>query len=73
MTHDPLCARTPTGVHYVGVCTCALIAKVRADEREKAARRVTKFFWPDGGSWMSANTTFDRLGRGAVQALRGEA
>ena len=32
MTHDPLCARTPTGVHYVGVCTCDLIAKVRADE-----------------------------------------
>jgi hypothetical protein len=35
MTHDPLCARTPTGVHYVGVCTCDLIAKVRADERNK--------------------------------------
>ena len=33
MTHDPLCARTPTGVHYVGTCTCHLIAKVRDEER----------------------------------------
>ena len=40
MTHDPLCARTPTGVHYVGTCTCNLIAKVRADERMKAGQRV---------------------------------
>lgn len=37
MTHDPLCARTPTGVHYVGVCTCDLIAKVRADQIERDA------------------------------------
>lgn len=36
MTHDPLCARTPTGVHYVGTCTCDLIAKVRADTLDKA-------------------------------------
>lgn len=35
MTHDPLCARTPTGVHYVGTCTCNLIAKVREDERHR--------------------------------------
>lgn len=34
VTHDPLCAKSPTGVHYIGVCTCDLIAKVRADQRE---------------------------------------
>ena len=40
MTHDPLCARTPTGVHYVGTCTCNLIAKVRADERERSQDEI---------------------------------
>lgn len=39
-SHDPFCAKSPTGVHYIGVCTCDLIAKVRADERMKAASRV---------------------------------
>jgi hypothetical protein len=29
--HDPLCARTPTGIHYIGTCSCELIAKVRED------------------------------------------
>ena len=45
MTHDPLCARTPTGVHYVGVCTCDLIAKVRADQVERDATIVQGFGW----------------------------
>lgn len=40
MTHDPMCARSPTGVHYVNTCTCQLIAKVRADERKQAEARV---------------------------------
>lgn len=40
MTHDPLCAKSPTGVHYVGTCTCALIYRVREDERQEAGQRV---------------------------------
>ena len=76
MTHDPLCHLSrETGEFNLMADRCyycKLIAKVRADEREKAARRVTEFFWPHGGSWMSANTTFDRLGRGAVNAVRGK-
>ena len=45
MTHDPLCqvqAWTPLERELDGnfYCQCALIAKVRADEREKAAKRV---------------------------------
>lgn len=40
MNHDPLCVKTPTGVHYVGTCTCALIYRVREDERQEARQRV---------------------------------
>ena len=70
MTHDPLCARTPTGVHYVGTCTCNLIAKVRADERgedgkeddrkaerDKVAREILDsetFMWLMAGSEREA-------------------
>lgn len=38
MTHDPLCSFEV--YHTTDVCECSLIAKVRADEREKAAQRV---------------------------------
>lgn len=60
MTHDPLCARTPTGVHYVGTCTCNLIAKVRADERDKTLddainlleeMNCKRLWWDDMLTW----------------------
>lgn len=47
-------------------------ALVRADEREKAARRVSEVFWPTDGSWVSEETTFDSIGRAAIAAVRGE-
>ena len=71
-THDPLCAKSPTGVHYIGVCTCDLIAKVRADERYEAFKRARRFLsnnYP-AGLFMTAaefashairNTPFDEL------------
>ena len=49
MTHDPLCQTLshhhpdayPCDCHFCQVwCDCEHIAKVRADEREKAAKRV---------------------------------
>ena len=68
MTHDPLCARTPTGVHYVGTCTCNLIAKVRADERKKAGARVANLTsWEDG--WPE-NVVVSRMS--AIYAAEGE-
>ena len=60
MTHDPLCARTPTGVHYVGTCTCNLIAKVRADERDNTLddainlleeMNCKRLWWDDMLTW----------------------
>jgi len=45
--HDPMCNY---GWDFCNVCTCGLIAKVRADEREKAAKFVT---------WMCSQTTHD--------------
>ena len=47
MTHDPMCAKSPTGVHYVGTCTCDLIAKVEArctpnHFRERIERLIAK-------------------------------
>ena len=42
-THDPLCPkRTPiTWNRHAAICHCDLIAEVRADERERAAQRVS--------------------------------
>ena len=58
MTHDPLC-RVAQGIRdgeccaddplFGFPCQCALIAKVRADEREQAGRRVAERpYWEDG-------------------------
>lgn len=46
-SHDPLCAKSPTGVHYVGTCTCDLIAKVREDEQLKQYEAQSGN-WEDG-------------------------
>ena len=43
MTHDPMCRNAKRiDPHYdtQGRCDCDLIARVRADERERAAERV---------------------------------
>ena len=82
MSHDPLCSHTRLDHDddctkcSVRGCEWALLAATRADEREKAAQRVAEVFWPHGGPWMSANTTFDKLGRAARYAalypVRGE-
>lgn len=43
-THDPLCDSQPEyfdgSILWPEHCTCHIIVKVRADEREKAAQRV---------------------------------
>lgn len=42
--HDPLCSNQPGyfdgSIDWYAQCECALIAKARADEREKAAQRI---------------------------------
>lgn len=55
MNHDPLCpvyvyGKCPCHDNCpVLRCECALIAKVRADEREQAAQRVAALpHWEDG-------------------------
>jgi hypothetical protein len=72
MTHDPLCARTPTGVHYVGTCTCDLIAKVREDQTErciKATRAVPSETTTSGDHWTPIPGT--RVQHQIVVALQG--
>jgi len=52
MSHDPLC---PVFRYFKGqrdYCdACELIAKVRADEREQAAQRVTHAAWEFHADW----------------------
>jgi hypothetical protein len=49
MTHDPLCPRTSHPkfcegcTPQCGTCQCDLIAKVRADEQQQVARRLTAY------------------------------
>jgi len=40
MSHDPLCPAGGMDTSRLKCWRCALIAKVRADEREQAAQRV---------------------------------
>ena len=40
MTHDPLCS---WGRRIIAVCECNLIAKVRADEQQQVASRLTAY------------------------------
>lgn len=44
--HDPLCSNQPGyfdgSIDWYAKCECVLISKVRADEREKAAKRVAQ-------------------------------
>ena len=44
MTHDPLCSNQSEyfdgSILWPARCECELIAKIRADEREKAAQRI---------------------------------
>ena len=42
MTHDPLCPFVAF-VRYTGPCQCDLIAKVRADEQQQVASRLTAY------------------------------
>ncbi len=81
MNHDPICLEplsleqqeiVSATIEPVYCDICIAIAKARADEREKAARRVSEVFWPTDGSWVSEETTFDSMGRAAVAAVRGE-
>jgi hypothetical protein len=72
MIHDPLCAASPSGVRSpvesYGGCSCALIAKVRVDERVRAIERVRGLAsWEDG--WPE-NRVIDRSR--ALLAVAGE-
>jgi hypothetical protein len=59
--HDPLCSNQPGyfdgSIDWYAKCECVLISKVRADEREKAAKRVANLssrtaIWPEAkGTW----------------------
>lgn len=49
--HDPLCSKS---VYYDGVdvpCRCDLIAKARADERERIARAIEAMDAPAHTDW----------------------
>lgn len=48
MTHDPLCPCTPTGFDIAlrardEFCLCDLIAKIRDDEQQQVASRLTAY------------------------------
>lgn len=75
--HDPMCPcfykDTQALPNWQERCVCDLLTDARAQEREKAARRVSEIFWPTDGSWVSEETTFDAMGKAAIAAARGEA
>lgn len=73
MTHDPLCSLSEEDEAYCCPecdgygCQCDLIAKVRADERQRAGARVAaRPYWEDG--W-SANVVMNR--DSAIDAAEG--
>jgi hypothetical protein len=76
MTHDPMCHLSRETGEFNPMADrcyyCKLIAKVRADALEQAARRVSEVFWPTDGTWVTDQTTFDNLGLAAVSAARGD-
>lgn len=47
--HDPMC---PTMIHGIDCDACDLIARVRADERERAAERIENAPWAEE-SWIA--------------------
>jgi len=51
MTHDPMCPM-PDSRFMSATCQCDLIARVRADERERAAERIENAPWAEE-SWIA--------------------
>jgi hypothetical protein len=52
VTHDPFCpARNHSTTWEPEMCVCDLIAKARADEREKAAQRIEELGCSEHCGW----------------------
>lgn len=67
-SHDPLCDAHPNWTNVP--CSCHVIAKVRADEREQAAQRVLGMLIDDDDDW--AQGPWNSVIKECASVARGE-